>query len=136
MNQLARIEAEVTFLPESEGGRIMPSGILSSGVYRPHLVVGDPNQRRAIVEDNEIRELYLGVVFLSGPENVESGKSFSAELALIYYPNPIYDVLIRGATFTVREGARIVGYGRVRRVIAPHSRCAYGMSLLHPAGKR
>ncbi len=119
MNQETRIEAEITFLPESEGGRTMPPGILSSGVYRPHLVAGDPNQRRAVVEGNEIRELYLGVAFLSGPENIELGKSFSAELALIYYPNPIYDALIPDATFTIREGARIIGYGRVRRIIAP-----------------
>jgi translation elongation factor EF-Tu-like GTPase len=119
MNQQARIEAEITFLPESEGGRIMPPGILSGGIYRPHLVVGDPNQRRAIVEGNEIRELYLGVAFLSESENIEPGKSFLAELALIYYPNPIYDALVPGATFTIREGARIVGYGCVNRIIAP-----------------
>jgi translation elongation factor EF-Tu-like GTPase len=119
MNQQARIEAEVTFLPESEGGRTTSPSILSGGVYRPHLVVGDPYQRRAIVEGNEIRELYLGVAFLSGPENVELGKSFSAELALIYYPNPIYDALVPGAKFTIREGARIVGYGRVNRMVAP-----------------
>ncbi len=100
----------------------MPPGILSSGVYRPHLVAGDPNQRRAVVEGNEIRELYLGVAFLSGPENIELGKSFSAELALIYYPNPIYDALIPDATFTIREGARIMAR-RLCRALAIMKRC-------------
>ena len=100
MNQQARIEAEITFLPESEGGRAMPLGILSG-----------------IVEG----ELYLGVAFLSGPGNVEPGKTISAELALIYYPNPIYDALVPDGTFTIREGARIVGYSRVGRIIAPNA---------------
>ena len=97
----------------------MPPGILSGGVYRPHLVVGDPNQRQAIVEGNEIRERYIGVAFLSGPENVVLGESFSAELSLIFYPHPAYDALVPDATFTIREGARIVGYGRVKKVVAP-----------------
>jgi hypothetical protein len=29
----------------------------------------------------------------------------------MYYPAPEYDALQRGVTFTVREGARVVGYG-------------------------
>ena len=118
MNQLARIKAEVTFLPESEGGRKEPPSHLSGGEYRPHLVVGDPNQRRAITVGNEIQETYLGVAFLSGPERVESGESFLAELVLMYWPHPVYESLVPGATFTIREGAQVVGYGQVKRLIA------------------
>ncbi len=80
MNQLARIDAEITLVLESEGGRKEPLMHLSGGGYRPHLVVGDPNQRQAITIGNEIQETYLGVAFLSGPEKVEPGESFLAEL--------------------------------------------------------
>lgn len=118
MNELTRIEAQVTFLPESEGGRKTLPVHLSGGEYRPHLVVGDPNQRRAIFAGNEIQETYLGVAFLSGPEKVEPGEAFRAELALIYRPHLGYGALVPGATFTIREGARIVGYGEVKRVLA------------------
>jgi translation elongation factor EF-Tu-like GTPase len=118
MNKLARIEAEVTFLPASEGGRREPPALLSGGGYRPHLVVGDPNQRRAITIGNEIQETYLGVAFLSGPEKVELGESFIAELVLLYWPHPVYESLVPGATFTIREGAQVVGYGRVGQVLA------------------
>lgn len=118
MNKLPRIEAEVTFLAESEGGRKEPPQLLSGGQCRPHLVVGDPNQRQAVTIGNEIQETYLGVAFVSGPSKIESGKSFPAELALMYWPHPMYESLVSGVTFTMREGARIVGYGRVKRILA------------------
>jgi translation elongation factor EF-Tu-like GTPase len=117
MNELPRIEAEVTFLPESEGGRKEPPQLLSGGQYRPHLVVGDPNQRQAVTIRNEIQETYLGVAFVSSPSNIESGKSFPTELVLMYWPHPMYESLVPGVTFTMREGARIVGYGQVKRIL-------------------
>jgi hypothetical protein len=120
MSELARIEAEVTFIPTSEGGREEPPLLLwSDGSYRPHIVVGDPKQRLAVTVGNVIQETYLGVAFLSGPEKVEFNESFLAELALIYYPHPVYDSLAPGATFTIREGAKVVGYGEVKRVLLP-----------------
>jgi len=120
MNQLARIEAEVTFLPVSEGGRANPLLLVSSGgSYRPHIVVGDPRQRRAITVGNEIQETYFGVAFLSGPDRVEAGEPFLAELALIYYPHPAYDSLTPGATFTIREGPKVVGFGEVKKLLLP-----------------
>ena len=116
MNELAYIEAEVKFLSEAEGGRKMPPPYFSGRDYRPHLVVGDPKQRKAILAGNEIQETYLGVAFSSGPENVEPGETFNAELVLMYWPHPIYDSLVPGATFTIREGAQIVGYGKVKQI--------------------
>jgi hypothetical protein len=84
----------------------------------PHLVVGDPNQRRAITIGNEVQETYLGVSFVSGPEKVEPGEAFLAELLLMYWPHPVYESLVSSATFTIREGAQVVGYGRVKKVLA------------------
>jgi len=45
---LPRIERLITFIPVSEGGRShpFPEGALLGDVYRPHLVIGDPSQRR------------------------------------------------------------------------------------------
>jgi hypothetical protein len=48
MNQ-PRIQVEITFLSSSESSRNAPSTNLSDGKYRPHLVVGDPNQRKALL---------------------------------------------------------------------------------------
>ena len=121
MNELARIDAEVIFIPAPEGGRMTPPLLIasSSGSYRPHIVVGDAQQRQAITVGNVIQETYLGVAFLSGPEKVECGEPVLAELALIYYPHPEYDSLVPGATFTIREGSKIVGYGQVKKVFLP-----------------
>jgi len=110
-------KAEITFLASSEGGRDAPPPIRLHGAkYRPHLVVGDPNQRKAITFGNVIQEEYLGVEFVSGPENIVPGESFLAELALLYWPDVTYEALASGATFTVREGPHIVGYGTVKSV--------------------
>lgn len=117
MNQLPSVEAEITFLSKSEGGRERLPINLSRGTYRPHIVVGDPSQRLAITVGNFIQETYLAVTFLSGPEKVEPGEPFLAELLLTYYPIPEYEPLIPGATFTIREGAKVVGYGQVKRML-------------------
>jgi hypothetical protein len=95
-----RISVNITFLSASEGGRQSPPDNLSSGQYRPHLVVGDPDQRQAVTVDNEVKETYLGVVFVDGPESVAVGEPFIAELILIYWPNTAYESLVPGATFT------------------------------------
>ena len=79
---LPRIKVEITFYPPSEGGRNMPPTNLSNGQYRPHLVVGDPNQLRALTVHGASKETYLGVAFGGGPtENycrriISRGSSF------------------------------------------------------------
>ena len=117
MDELVRIEAEVTFLSKSEGGR-ETTPFLSDCHYRPHIVIGNPNQRKAVIIGNEIQETYLGVAFLSSPKEVEFNKSFLAELVLMVYPHPAYEAVIPSATFTIREGATIVGYGKIKRFLA------------------
>lgn len=119
-----RLQLEITFLSTSEGGRdtAPPQVGLAPGKYRPHIVIGDPTQRKAIVVGNEIRETYLGVIFVSGPNEVRFGEPIEAEAELMYYPLPEHEAVVTGATSTIREGARIVGYGRVRNVLVSASR--------------
>ena len=70
--------------------------------------------RRAILDENNVaNEEYLGVVFLDGPKEVQFGHSARCTLALIYFPEVSYSQLEVGATFTVREGAGVVGHGVV-----------------------
>ena len=101
-------EARITLLPELSGGR---RG-LASGQYRPHIVLGPQSQRAAILEDDRIVESYLGVMFIAGPDAMKPGDTADVKLALMYAPpeEPYSDVQ-PGATFTIREGRHIVGYG-------------------------
>jgi translation elongation factor EF-Tu-like GTPase len=108
------IECCVTFLTAEEGGRTHPLGygVLSNYRYRPHFVVGDPKQREAKLEKNVIQEEYLGVAFILGPDIVENNQPLQALVCLVY-PNVDYSQLTVGAAFTIREGSRIVGHGKV-----------------------
>ncbi|MBA4148962.1 MAG: hypothetical protein H0X66_12670 [Verrucomicrobia bacterium] len=91
----------MTFLTKAEGGRDRPPVLTTPKLYRPHLVVGGGE--------------YLGVIFLAAPEFIEPQQSFVATLGLAYHPQVDYSALVPGAEFTVREGARIVGRGRVTK---------------------
>jgi len=120
MSKYPRIKAEVTFLPESEGGRTIPPNCPSAqgnSSYRPHIVIGDPNQRQAVIRGNEIQEAYLGVVLLSGPDRFEFGESYLVDFGLMYYPQVKYESVVPGAAFTIREGPHIVGFGKVKELL-------------------
>lgn len=119
MNQ-PRITARITFLAKSDGGRDVPPANVSSGQYRPHLVV-NPNQLRGVTMDGVDGETYLGVTFARGPLEIIPGEPFIVELILMYWPNVKYDALIPGATFTIREGPHTVGYGSVESVLSDSS---------------
>lgn len=108
------VSAEVTFLSPEEGGRRSVPG-LASAWYRPHLVVQSPDVRMpVVVEGNRLVEDYLGVRFVDGPaEEVPPNSTATCTLELTYHPRVCYDALAPGATFTIREGGRIVGFGRV-----------------------
>ena len=130
---IQKIECEVTFLAETENGPLFWPKTLNGNTYRPHLVVGDPNQRKAIITartvevdrvdglkewvtyNNWIDEEYLGVSFDLGPNNPELGKPLLVTLSLMYWPTLQYENLKAGVSFTVREGATIVGFGKVTR---------------------
>jgi hypothetical protein len=114
---IPRVEAEVTLLSTEEGGR---SSVLRLdhpvAFYRPHVVVGDVHQRRAIVgADRVIAEEYLGVQFRRADLVLSPGSSATLWIDLIFYPGETYYRLQPGATFTIREGPQIVGYGRILR---------------------
>ena len=112
--QQPRITAQITFLSSSEGGRETLPTDFSDGCYRPHVVVGDPKQRKAVLVNNVAQEKYLGVAFVGAPSNVVPGEPVVVELALMYWPNVSYHSLVPGATFTLREGPHIIGYGTVQ----------------------
>lgn len=115
------IEAEVTFLSQADGGRSTPLD-LSAGGYKPHLVVQPREVRTAVYENGYGVEPYLGVVFLPGPAAVLPGEPYQVTLLLGYYPEVDYDALREGATFTVREGGKVVGHGKVVRRLTRHER--------------
>lgn len=67
------------------------------------------------MEGNTIVERYQGVVFIDEYLSIEPGVTVEVTMALMYYeePNVLYEDVLPGATFTLREGASIVGYGSV-----------------------
>ena len=112
----AYIEAALTFLQPSEGGRPQLNMRLSGLVYRPHIVIGDPAQREAVVGPGHVLlETYLGVAFSSGPEHVVPNIPCNVQMVLLYWPAVNYDSVVQGAAFTLREGGRVVGFGEVTR---------------------
>ena len=118
MNQ-PRITAKITFLSASEGGRDVFPANLTSGEYRPHIVI-DSHQPVAVPTESP-EEAYLGVMFENGPAQIVPGQPFLADLVLVYWPNIQYEDLVPGATFTIREGPHTVGYGRVESVQAANA---------------
>ena len=79
----------------------------------PHVVVGDPGQREAMTSGNTITEHYLGVWVAEAPDEIPPSGSAEITLRLMYWPEEKYEELVPGATFTIREGPKIVGFGRV-----------------------
>jgi hypothetical protein len=110
MNEIPTIRALLTLLPELERGR----NTLWRG-YRPHIVIGPSDQRKAKMEGHTLVERYQGVVFMDEYLKIEPGDTTEVTMALMYYhePNVLYEDVVPGATFTLREGPTIVGYGTV-----------------------
>jgi len=105
------VAATVTLLPELPRGRR-----IAEKMYRPHIVIGPTTQRKAIVGPKGVEEPYLGVCFWEGPEWLRPGVSNEVTLALMYYDEApdAYAPVVPGATFTLREGGTIIGYGEVK----------------------
>ena len=112
-SQIPTITASVTFIPAGEGGRVVPPR--NSNLYRPHLVIGDVSQRTPVLakDGRTLLENYLGVCFTGNGEAFLPGESSEVTLQLSYHPEVSYDQLSEGATFTIREGGKIVGFGIV-----------------------
>lgn len=92
-----RVSVAVTFLSSEQGGRSQKAN--DSPRYRPHLVVGNPEQRVPLTDGSGTGiEDYLGVQFTGDGREL---------------PRVDYSALSAGATFTVREGGRVIGFGRV-----------------------
>ena len=107
------VDAVVTFLSPEEGGRKSPAW--DDYRYRPHLVVGDPAQRHAITDEKGMGvEEYLGVSFGGDGRKLAAGVPHDVTLTLAYHPQVKYAALQPGATFTIREGGAVVGYGTVK----------------------
>jgi len=116
MANRAVIEANLTFLSPHEGGRTHLNMKLKGLSYRPHIVIGDPNQREAIVGPGNVGlETYCGVAFADGPDHIEPNVVYTVRMVLMYWPHEIYDPVVAGATFTLREGPNILGFGSITR---------------------
>ena len=106
----------MTFLSEQEGGRQNPA--FDSSAYRPNIVVGNPSQRVPITgpDGRTSTEDYLPVVFGGDGKKLTPNEAFAVELAL-YWTGCNYRKLTTEAEFTIREGGRIVGFGKVTKGI-------------------
>jgi len=125
MSRLPHAKAKLTFLSRAEGGRksTPPADMLRSFQYRPHIVIGDPRQRERREDILSRAQLiyegdgeYLGVVFSDVDRELKEGEEVTVELVFMYSPRVTYRDAVPGATFTLREGARIVGFGEILEV--------------------
>ena len=95
---MVNIEVEVTFLPTEHGGR---QAAVFSG-YRPQFYYGG--------------EDWDAAYHFSGDHAVHPGEKVVAELTFVspqYHQGRVYPAM----PFLVREGNRVVGYGRVLRLL-------------------
>ena len=119
MMQKAFIEVELTLLSKEEGGRHNPILLDSDKTrYMPHIVIGDPNQREATYDPKTGKgnEEYLGVFIRPCGKIFYPGDTLDLILDLMYFPSLQYEKVKPEATFTLREGALIAGYGKVLSV--------------------
>ena len=108
-------EAEVRFLTADEGGRRTPPNFTGPHQYMPHIVVQPREARTAVVDEHGVgTELYEGIEFIERPADYRVGTPGIFVFDLMYYPQHRYPSVQPGATFTVREGAKIVAHGVVK----------------------
>lgn len=79
----------------------------------PHIVVQPTDVRDLTLVDREANDNYLGVRFQATPTQPSPEQPFPCELELMYYPRVNYDQVCEGASFTLREGGRVIGFGVV-----------------------
>lgn len=99
--ELRGAEVELCFRTADQGGRTAPL-LIEPGTYRPHFVAPGG--------------AYLGVVVTRGPlEPVSPGVVVGVEVRFPY--DVSYAALSEGMAFEVMEGQRLVGEGRVLRLL-------------------
>jgi hypothetical protein len=114
MNEQPVAHALVTFLDARSGGcETMPD--LTSGRYMPHIVIQSPDVRSPNCDGRTILDNYLGIRFVSGPTVMLPNQCYDCDFALMYHPHVDYSAVCDGATFTLREGGRVVGFGSITR---------------------
>lgn len=59
----------------------------------------------------------MGVHFTGGGERLQQGDEQKVTLVLMYFPEVDYSTLEAGATFTIREGGTVVGFGVVDGIV-------------------
>jgi hypothetical protein len=116
VNGIPTIQAYVTLLADLERGRN-----LAHNTYRPHIVVGPVSRPVADRTGIHPSERYLGVVFIGRDFQLKPGEAAEVTMALMYYPDALYEDVVPGASFTIREGTSVVGYGTVLSRTQPHS---------------
>jgi hypothetical protein len=114
------ISAEIVILSSEEGGRSTPLLPVAYGCqYRPHIVLQSRETRQAKIELRDgmrhIVDEYLAIAFWSGPDPIPISQPFTATLLLMYPEHSAYGPVVPCAEFTVREGPKIIGHGRVLR---------------------
>jgi len=106
------VHTSVTFLTPEEGGRQLR--VSDSPLYRPRLVIGDTQQRAALVDERgHDTEIHLDVRFTGNGSTLMPGVAHPVRLELIGADESDYSRLVLGSDFTIREGVHIVGYGTV-----------------------
>jgi len=119
MNRIREfIKTEMVILTPEEGGRSTPLlPVAYGGRYMPHIVLQSRSTRQARTELRDgiqhIIDDYLGVALWDGPDPIPIGQSFSAIMFLMYPDHVAYDQVLPSAEFTMREGGKIIGHGRI-----------------------
>ena len=112
----ATVLVEIAFLPPEEGGKIQPPDLRER--YSPHIVIQERTIREPVLKgDGSSAEAYLPVD-LSSSQDVGFSTPFKCNMLLLYHPQVSYEGVRQGSEFTIREGARIIGHGRVLSSVA------------------
>ena len=102
MSKVTGVRAKIYFLRPDEGGRRTP---VVSG-YRPHFHF-----------EQDVRSDYDGAILLEDREQASPGDECVVRIEF-HHPEYVRDYLTTGATFTAREGSRVVAKVTVLELIS------------------
>lgn len=103
---LKELQVEVVLLPTGGGGRSTPAN-LSSG-YRPLVAAGHHGSLKSAAA---VADAVFGVEFSRGPI-LQPGDAATATIRALIFPEGLRAIADSGV-FTIFEGRRAVGHGRV-----------------------